>query len=358
MKGSKLEACGNNDAEDVFMEPKKLNHPIISIWVSPVACDSSSSLRRCLGGNFDSFGYLMACTMYSVHWFSVGFKRFGLHSHSRRPGLKYLGAKVFNSAVVHACWSPHIPEESVVLLESGELVLFDLDSYWKPDLQCAKMSGRKLRVPWDNLSLPSNFNWLSFDFSFHPEVLIVACSNAVFQVDLRSDQCRITYVVRIDLLARASLVKQEQFVAFSRAGPDGFCFALASKHWLYLFDTRQPLRPVLRWAHNLNSPCYIEVLKLSDLRSHARDDLYKWASESGFAIIMGSFWTCEFSLFFYGPDSFKTSKCHKSLCSWGLPLDPDLSGSGVHCGSFLLREELSKDALPIWIDWQIGRAHV
>ena len=52
-------------------------------------------------------------------------------------------------------------------------------------------------------------------------------------------------------------------------------------------------------AHGLDNPCHINIFRLSELRSNSRDDTYKWASESGFCIILGSFQNCEFNLFCY-----------------------------------------------------------
>ena len=73
-------------------------------------------------------GYLLASTLCSVHWFVVQ----EIHNFGKFPRVSCLGSKVFKtSSVVYACWSPHIPEESVVLLESGALFLFDLESCFR-----------------------------------------------------------------------------------------------------------------------------------------------------------------------------------------------------------------------------------
>ncbi|CAK9166784.1 unnamed protein product [Ilex paraguariensis] len=45
-------------------------------------------------------------------------------------------------------------------------------------------------------------------------------------------------------------------------------------------------------------------------------------------------------------------KFSKSFCAWGLPSELSLSGRGCNCGSCLVSEEFSKDALPEWIDWR------
>ncbi|KAL1805378.1 hypothetical protein ACET3Z_028446 [Daucus carota] len=70
---------------------------------------------------------------------------------------------------------------------------------------------------------------------------------------------------------------------------------------------------------------------------------------------MGSFWNCEFSLFYYGQNtrtSAEISRLCKSFYAWKLPSAFSLSASDCNCGSCLLREEFSKDALPEWIDCQ------
>ncbi|CAL8084011.1 unnamed protein product [Prunus armeniaca] len=118
--------------------------------------------------------------------------------------------------------------------------------------------------------------------------------------------------------------------------------------------------PVLQWAYGLDKPSYVDVLRLSELRSQSRDDKFNWASDSGFCIIVGSFWYCDFSIFCYGPSlpapigsvASKISELRKSFYAWELPSDLLLSGHECHCESCLVKEEFSKDALPEWIDWQ------
>ena len=78
---------------------------------------------------------------------------------------------------MHACWSPHIPEESVVLLESGALFLFDLESCFRTSRTSnsnAHFGGTKLPVSWDADFDSGNCKWLSCEFSWHPRILIVA----------------------------------------------------------------------------------------------------------------------------------------------------------------------------------------
>ncbi|RYR26156.1 hypothetical protein Ahy_B02g060317 isoform A [Arachis hypogaea] len=329
-------------------------HRILIISVNPVlepppysGNDSSSPV----------IGYLLACTLYSVHWFIVK------HSSTfNRPVVLHAGGKVFKScSVVHACWSPHILEQSVVLLGSGQLFLFDLESYCHGSSTAFR--GTRLKVSWNDSGYCSDSVWVSCEFSWHPRILVVARSDAVFLVDLRSKECNVSCLMKIDMLRMYAPSEKEQFLALAKAGPNHFFCAVASSSLLLLIDARKPMMPVLQWMHNIDDPCYITVLSLSTLRSHSREDTFKLASEYGYCIILGSFWNCEFSLFCYGPElpfqngylASKLSKINKAFCAWELPSEIDLSGCKCHCGDCLLTEELSKDALPEWIDWQLKK---
>ncbi|XVE76531.1 hypothetical protein DITRI_Ditri12bG0181200 [Diplodiscus trichospermus] len=333
---------------DVFISNNHFNHKILRILLNPV--------EDFEGISGDSVvGYLMSCSLYAVHWYSVR-----IVNSSKTPALDYLGCKLFkSSSIVSACCSPHLPEESVVLLENGALFLFDLES----DVNCQKSNGyfkgSRLRVLWDDSSGSKNYKWLGIEFSWHPRILIVARSDAVFLVDFRLDQCDVICLAKVEMLSPYVVGDEDWFLAFSKAGSDGFHFVLASHSLLVLCDVRKPMMPLLRWAHNLDNPCYIDVCRLSELRSESRDDRYQWATESGFCIILGSFWNCEFRLFFYGPSSASEqsidmgiSKFCKPFLAWNLPSDLLLSGQECCCGSCLVREEFSKGALPEWVDWQ------
>ncbi|MFQ6635894.1 hypothetical protein Gotur_010142, partial [Gossypium turneri] len=60
------------------------------------------------------------------------------------------------------------------------------------------------------------------------------------------------------MLSPYAVVDEDQFLAFSRAGADGFQFVLASLSLLLLCDVRKPMLPLLRWAHALDNPCFID----------------------------------------------------------------------------------------------------
>lgn len=355
--GSGLNVRVENNG-NLFTEKTGVEYRILRILVNPVV-DSGSGFAN-LAGNSNSsvtVGYLIASTLYSVHWFAVKVKGGGLNSE--RPSLVCLGGKVFKScSVVCACWSPHLPEESVVLLENGALFLFDLESNGSPSV---RSRGTRLRVSWeDDSSTSGNRKWLGCEFGWHPRILIVARSDAVFLLDLRFDECVVSCLVKVEMMSRYASTENERFLTFTTVGSDGFHFVLASDTLLLLCDVRKPTMPVLQWAHGLDKPCYVDVFRLSELRSNSRNDTYRWASESGFCIILGSFWNCNFRLFCYGPSlpaprgtlGFEVSELLKTIYAWELPSDLLLLGHCCQCGSCLMREEILKDDLPEWIDWQ------
>ncbi|CAL5203127.1 unnamed protein product [Lathyrus oleraceus] len=349
MLDTRLDVKGN-----VFQASTGSKSRIFRISVNPVT-DSG------LGGASNSslvIGYLLASSLYSVCWFTVN-HNLSLDS----PSMSYLGrSKVFKEMVVHACWSPHILEESLVLLETGRLFLYDLESQGSMDI----FKGTRLRVPWSDWTSSENKAWLSCEFSWHPRILIVSRDDAVFLVDLRLKECNVTCLMKIETLRMYAPDVNERFLALSRAGPDDFYFTVASSSLLVLCDVRKPLMPILQWKHNIDEPCYMNVLSLSMLRSHSKIDTFKLASEVGFCIILGSFWNSEFNIFCYGPAfpfrkgsiTSKLSKISTTFRAWELPSEINLSSRECHCGICLFREELSKDALPEWIDWQLKKEMV
>ncbi|MBA0704713.1 hypothetical protein Golax_016953 [Gossypium laxum] len=79
----------------------------------PVANDPVDDFHGILGDSV--VGNLMAATLYYVHWYSVRFD-----NPCKTAALDYLGSELFrSSSIIYACCSPHIPEESAVLLENG-----------------------------------------------------------------------------------------------------------------------------------------------------------------------------------------------------------------------------------------------
>ncbi|KAF7123131.1 hypothetical protein RHSIM_Rhsim12G0029000 [Rhododendron simsii] len=343
----------DGDVGGVLVSKEKFGNRILRLLVNPVPHSCSGSGKY----STTTIGYLMASTMYAVHWFRIRIRGLG-PDFERLPFLDFLGSKLFKScSVVHCCWSQHLPEESAVLLDSGELFLFDLLDYFSNKTRGLnrRISGKRIRISWKDCSNSlEKGGWLSCEFSWHPRILIVAHSCNVFLVDLRVEGCNVSCLLKIDTLVINIAVQTDRFVAFSKAGSDGFCFVVASNHWLLLCDVRKPFMPLLQWAHDLPNPLCINVFSLSQLRSHSKDDHFKWASDTGYCIVMGSFWNCEFCLFCYGPPlrASEISSLCKSFYAWERPSELSLSDRECHCGSCLVREEFSKDALPKWVDWQ------
>ncbi|KAK4797845.1 hypothetical protein SAY86_030171 [Trapa natans] len=339
---------------NIFKSSKRFSQSIVQILVNPIGDEN-------LPPDMDAIiGYVMACTTYSAHWFAVKsiFETWKLK-------LVYLSSKVFgSSAIAGACWCSQLPELSAVLLEDGSLFQFDLEprlcmDWDKEMLDHPKIGVCRLKVCWNDLCDKSTTKFLGCEFSWHPNILIVSHSHAVYSVDFRSDPCNVSCVAKVGTSDAYATDKKDHFVAMS-TGPDSFHFVLASKKLLILCDLRKPLKPVLQWVHSIDEPCYINVFKLSQLRSTSQDDAYRWASESGFGILLGSFWNCDFSLFCFGPHPpsmnggcvSKLSEQCRSFCAWELPSELLLASWKCHSGSGLLKDELSKDNIPKWIDWQ------
>ncbi|KAK1281505.1 hypothetical protein QJS10_CPB22g00031 [Acorus calamus] len=248
----------------------------------------------------------------------------------------------FVSCVSYACFSPHCPMESAVLLESGDLWFLDLNK------------DKRVQIPLGDLN---GGEWLSCEFGSQPWILIVACSRLVLSIDIRSmKDVKPTVLAHIDFCGSAGVHSMDDgdcFLAFCRAGYDGLHFSVATKNQLLLFDSRQPLVPILRWDHGIDSPRYIGMFRLSDLRPSKGDDKFGEASKSGFIILMGSFWNSEFASFCYGPSlQSRNSYYNDILYAWELPSKFSLMGGQGRSGGSLLREEFLKDSLPVRTDWR------
>ncbi|MBA0613185.1 hypothetical protein Godav_013673 [Gossypium davidsonii] len=68
------------------------------------------------------------------------------------------------------------------------------------------------------------------------------------------------------MLSSYVVVDEDQFLVFSKAEADGFQCVLASKGLLLLCDVHTPMVPLLCWAHDLDNPCFIDVIRLLKLR--------------------------------------------------------------------------------------------
>ncbi|MBA0664956.1 hypothetical protein Goklo_004885 [Gossypium klotzschianum] len=171
---------------------------------------------------------LMASTLYSIHYISFRFD-----NPSKTPSLDYLGSELFKSSSIK------------------------LNGYVK---------GSKLRVLWDDSTGAENYKWLGIEFNWHYRILVVARSDIDLLLDFRHDECNVIYLSKIEMLGLYVVVDEDQFLAFSRVGVDGFQFVLAFKSLYLLCNVRNPRMPLLFWAHDLDNPCFIDVIKLSGLR--------------------------------------------------------------------------------------------
>ncbi|XP_037425639.1 uncharacterized protein LOC119291048 isoform X2 [Triticum dicoccoides] len=281
-------------------------------------------------------GFLLAATLYSVSWFRVESR------HSGSLVLVPVAKQGFDAAVVHACWSRHFPSQCAVLLESGELCWFDLNT---------RLGGKT------SVGFGSNGedwgDWLSCAYGAQPWMVIVASSKAVLLVDLSFVDHGDKYVVENEphkfqykVLAKIGLPglfetepfdRTEHYIAFCKAGFDDSHISVVTERHLILLDVTKPLEPVLAWQHGLENPNHVAMFRLSELRPSKE---YEWASNSGFAILVGSFWNGEFSLFCYGP---KEQGCPDSshLYAWDIPSRLSLTGQHCGCSNGIMKEIFS-----------------
>lgn len=318
---------------DIFKQREGMKHPrhrILKLSVVSSQADSSFSLPT---GNSITEGFLVATTLYSVNWFRIETRN--TCNGKLRPLLIPLAKQGFLSCVVDACWSPHFWEESAVLLETGELCWFNLVS---------KRGGTHKISLGDGVD---PVRWLGCKFGGQPWVILVASSISVVLIDLRPK--RISEAPKV--LARVNLpdflgvvpieAEKDTFQAFCRASFNDFHFSVVTGNLLVLFDIREPLVPVLTWDHGLEDPTYVSMFRLSELRPYEE---FKWSSESGFMILVGSFWRNEFRLFCYGPSD--KGAFGSSFLAWELPSSLSLSGKRWSSTDDLVREIILKEKHP------------
>ncbi|KAK5826169.1 hypothetical protein PVK06_021084 [Gossypium arboreum] len=98
-----------------------------------------------------------------------------------------------------------------LVLEQGELDR--LNDYVK---------GSKLRVLWDDSSGAENYKWLGIEFNWHPRISVVARSDVALLLDFKRNKCNVNCLAKIEMLSPYDVVDEDQFLAFSRVGADGF----------------------------------------------------------------------------------------------------------------------------------------
>ncbi|XP_006649708.2 uncharacterized protein LOC102721249 [Oryza brachyantha] len=272
-------------------------------------------------------GFLLAATLYSVNWFKVESRSSG------SPALVPTAKQAFDVAVVHACWSKHLQSECLVLLESGELCWFDLDT----------LRGGKMKV---GLGCEDDCRvWLSCEYGAQPWTVIVANTKAIFLVDLRyGDHSEYKVLARVGmegLFETEPFVKTECYLAFCKAPFDDLLISVVTERHLMVLDIRQPLTPVLTWQHGLDNPSHLAMFQLSELRP---SNEHEWASNFGIAILVGSLWSTDFNLFYCGPkEQGSTENAH--LYAWDLPSRISLIGQ-QWSGSNGLMEGVFKGHIP------------
>ncbi|KAF3324308.1 hypothetical protein FCM35_KLT11775 [Carex littledalei] len=322
---------------DVFKQTEGFKHPlnrISSLSVSPCSgIEAGSAPGLSLSGNRVSEGFLLATTLYAVNWFRIETGPFQLDCEEKqRPFLVPLANHGFENPVVHACFSPHIKEESAVLLQSGELYLFNI---------CSKRSGR-IRVSLNNGQKTGRF--ISCEYGAEPWIIIVACAKYIILVDLRNPgegQTRILFQPKklgsynMNLLER----RKENFLVFCKSSYSNYHFSVITKYQLMLLDVRRPLHPILTWEHGLDDPNYITMLNLEELKpSNGHEPL----PGSGFSILAGSLSTSEFKLFHYGSINKQEGSSDSSFCAWGVPSGIYLSGQCSGIGNQLVDKLFSE----------------
>ena len=140
---------------------------------------------------------------------------------------------IFPKEIVSADLSPHIRNESAVLLEGGLLYIVS-------------------RHGSSRLALPEEHKWVSIVFGPHPRFVICANEKTVFACQLKNG-----VLSSYESLYR---VKQDRIMALTGHPINSYIFALASLSMIFVLDVRQPNVPYFSICPELNGP--IEFLLL------------------------------------------------------------------------------------------------
>ncbi|XP_010487748.1 PREDICTED: uncharacterized protein LOC104765691 [Camelina sativa] len=322
-----LQVMGSNGG-DVFVATERLFSRILKILVQPVSVFVAD---KCTSSN--ELGYVLVYSLYSIHWFSVKYDE-----SQGKPVLRNLGCKQFKRCmIVSASWSPHLTGECLVLLENGEVFLFDLNQ------SHCRLRGSKLKVSWEGhgrSAAVNRRNWLGCDFGWTFGIYLVARSDVVFAITRSSEDCSVRCLLQVESMNMAGT---EEFVGFAKAGSDSFRFILASQSYVFLCDPRSGV-PLLKWQHDVERPCFIDAYRLSELGLGTVESTTS-------CVIIGSFWNAQSQMFCYGPSpSVVKDPC--SLYVWELPHNLLLPAGKCLCGDCVFREGMMKESLLEWIDWQ------
>jgi hypothetical protein len=212
----------------------------------------------------------------------------------------------FESQPSHVSWNLHMPWEAAVVLETGEVCLFDIQNSgsssskssslnltakraYKPlkkvppttALSATTHSDREANLELINSEQSNSANlfssapalqWWECEFAWHPKTLLLAGTKEVSLVDFRiphvgrraqvgsqqlamgemEGNCNTSIVATVpgtgntpSYCKRTS--QNDIFLSFARATYDGmYQFVTSTKQHLILFDTRRPQTPVLQ----------------------------------------------------------------------------------------------------------------
>ncbi|KAF8103679.1 hypothetical protein N665_0186s0047 [Sinapis alba] len=317
------------DKGEVFVAKERFFSSVLKISVQP-----SSDSRV-----YNELGYIMVCLLYSVHWYCVKYDE-----SRERPVLSYIGGQQFKScSVASASWSSQLTGECLVLLENGDVFVFELN-----ERHCCGFRGCKMKVSWEDHQgkTVNQKSWLGCEFGWRLGTFLVARSDAVFVITRSSGSCSVRALLESESLNMAGT---EEFVSFAKADSDSFRFLLASRSYLYLCDQRSGV-PLLKWQHDVEKPCFMDVYSLSDLG-------FQTDKSTTSCVIVGSFWNAESQMFCYGP-SPSSANDPSSLYVWELPHNLLSPAGNCLCGDCAIKEVLTRESLPVWIDWQKKRVLV
>lgn len=194
-------------------------------------------------------------------------------------------------------WNQHTRSEAAVVLDTGEVRLFDLQRGWSskplkeqnsynvpqncmsstswPNILKPRKRKVKVRILKRNKCggpIDSPFNWWQCEFAWHPKMLLVAGSREVFLMDFRMKPGSVPSQLGVPLASSEEVVKRyntslvgsvpetgrsaayckhtgtnDTFMSFARSDQDGmYEFCTSTKKHLLLFDTRRPQTSLLQ----------------------------------------------------------------------------------------------------------------
>ncbi|TPX66593.1 hypothetical protein SpCBS45565_g04356 [Spizellomyces sp. 'palustris'] len=152
----------------------------------------------------------------------------------------------FNQRPLHMTFSPVIANEAAILLDGGELYLWD---GYQPT-----SSRSTLLATYDDNASSYPLRWKSCEFGAHPRTLMVAHANRLETIDFRSRGIMPTPIFKVD--------SKERIWAFNREHEELFQSVLCTSKRTVLLDIRFPRRPLLQWKfqNNRDPPVGIEFL--------------------------------------------------------------------------------------------------